>query len=207
MTASALGFLKTMSGASEQASRVGSENWFSVESALRVYGMYLELDSDQNGMLCQWELAKYGSGMLSEEFVARVFEEYQTYRDDSDHRRQEMDYKTFLDFVLAMENKNTTQSIEYLWRLVDIKHNGKIDSSVIRYFFNAIVKMLEQRELDKGIRVEDVMDEIFDMVRPKNPHFITLRDLIDCKMGGTVLNILTDTHAFFNYDNRENLFS
>ena len=79
------------------------------------------------GMLSPHELQKYGSGMLSEEFVQRVFEEYQTYRDDSKDRQQEMDYKTFLDFVLAMENKNTSQSIEYLWRLVDIKHNGKLD--------------------------------------------------------------------------------
>ena len=36
--------------------QVGGENWFSVESALRVYGMYLELDSDQNGMLDREEL-------------------------------------------------------------------------------------------------------------------------------------------------------
>merc|ERR1719350_2337903 len=54
-----------------------AENWFSVESALRVYGMYLELDTDQNGMLTPLELQKYGSGMLSEEFIQRVFEEYQ----------------------------------------------------------------------------------------------------------------------------------
>ncbi len=80
--------------------------------------------------------------------------------------KQEMDYKTFLDFVLAMENKNTTQSIEYFWRLVDIKHNGRLDAGVIRYFFNAIIRCLEQRELDKGIKQEDVTDEIFDMVRP-----------------------------------------
>ena len=65
-----------------------------------------------------------------------------------------------------MENKNTSQSIEYLWRLVDIKHNGKLDMAVIRYFFNAVIRTLHERDLDKGIRGEDVADEIFDMVRP-----------------------------------------
>ena len=29
-----------------RARQVGGENWFSVDSSLRVYGMYLELDSD-----------------------------------------------------------------------------------------------------------------------------------------------------------------
>jgi serine/threonine-protein phosphatase 2A regulatory subunit B'' len=33
-------------------------------------------------------------------FVNRVFEEYQTYEG-------QMDYKAFLDFALAMENKKT----------------------------------------------------------------------------------------------------
>ena len=45
------------------------------------------------------------------------------------------------------------------------------------------------------------------MVRPANPNYITQKDLLDSKLGGTMLNILTDTHAFFNYDNRENQFA
>jgi hypothetical protein len=32
-------------------------NWFSAPSALRVYGQYLNLDRDHNGMLSQEELA------------------------------------------------------------------------------------------------------------------------------------------------------
>ena len=33
-------------------------NWFSAPSALRVYGQYLNLDKDHNGMLSQEELAR-----------------------------------------------------------------------------------------------------------------------------------------------------
>lgn len=35
------------------------ENWFSLESAKRVYASYLRLDTDQNGMLSRKELAGY----------------------------------------------------------------------------------------------------------------------------------------------------
>ena len=34
-------------------------NWFSAPSALRVYGQYLNLDKDHNGMLSKEELARY----------------------------------------------------------------------------------------------------------------------------------------------------
>ena len=75
------------------------QNWFSVQSSLRVYDQYLKLDTDHNGMLWKEELSKYSPG-LTNIFIDRIFEEYQTFEG-------EMDYKTFLDFVLAMENKKT----------------------------------------------------------------------------------------------------
>jgi hypothetical protein len=38
-----------------------SSNWFSAMNALRVYSIYLELDTDMNGMLSRQELARYGA--------------------------------------------------------------------------------------------------------------------------------------------------
>lgn len=34
-------------------------NWFSAPSALRIYGQYLNLDKDHNGMLSKEELSRY----------------------------------------------------------------------------------------------------------------------------------------------------
>jgi len=178
-------------------------NWFSMQSALKVYGAYLELDVDQNGMLSKNELSRYGSGMLTDVFIDRVFDEYQTYR-DAETGEREMDYKTFLDFVLAMENKNTRQAIQYFWKLIDIHHAGYIDGFVINYFFRAIVQMLQKKRFDVAT-VDDVKDEIFDMVKSAKQGLITLQDLVDCRQGGTVLSMLIDSAAFWRYDNRESL--
>ena len=46
-----------------------------------------------------------------------------------------MDYKTFLDFVLAMENKKAPQSLAYFFRVLDVYHKGALDTFVINLFF------------------------------------------------------------------------
>ena len=62
------------------------------------------------------------------------------------------DYKTYLDFVLAMENKKEpqaslhsqvslhhplplSQALQYLFRLLDIRGQGYLDSFTLNYFF------------------------------------------------------------------------
>ncbi|KAF7998211.1 hypothetical protein HCN44_009609 [Aphidius gifuensis] len=150
-------------------------NWFSAPSALKVYGQYLNLDRDHNGMLNKEELSGYGTGTLTSVFLDRVFQECLTYEG-------EMDYKTYLDFVLALENRTEPQSLHYLFRILDINNKGYLDT-----FFS----------------FEDVKDEIFDMVKPADPCKITLQDLLTCGQGETMISILIEFHGFWAYENRE----
>lgn len=82
-------------------------------------------------MLKKEELSRYGKG-LTNIFVDRIFEEYQTFEG-------EMDYKTFLDFVLAMENKKSPQALQYFFRVLDVFHKGALDTFVINMFFRAVI--------------------------------------------------------------------
>ncbi|CAD8060591.1 unnamed protein product [Paramecium primaurelia] len=170
------------------------QNWFSKQSALKVYERYLKLDNDHNGLLSKSELSKYSWG-LTDIFIDRVFEEYQTFEG-------EMDYKTFLDFVLAMENKKSQQAIQYFWRILNVYHKPAIDSFVINMFFRPIIQKLEHK--DKfGFNVEDVKDEIFDMAKPAISTAITLTDLQNCGQGDIIISMLIDAKAFYEYDQRE----
>jgi len=171
-----------------------SQNWFSVQSALRVYEKYLKLDIDHNGLLRKSELARYSWGLTSI-FIDRIFEEYQTFEG-------EMDYKTFLDFVLAIENKKTPQALQYFWRILDVNNKGAIDTFVINMFFRSIIQKLESKD-KTGFHVDDVKDEIFDMAKPKCSFAITLQDLLNCGVGDIIVSMLIDAKAFYDYDQRE----
>lgn len=55
--------------------------------------------------------------------------------------------------------------------------------------------------------IGDVQDEIFDMVRPADPLKITLEELKASKQGHTILFMLVDCNAFYQYDNVSTLCS
>ncbi|KPP75279.1 serine/threonine-protein phosphatase 2A regulatory subunit B'' subunit gamma-like [Scleropages formosus] len=150
-------------------------NWFSAPSALRVYGQYLNLDKDHNGMLSKEELSRYGTGTLTSIFLDRVYQECLTYDG-------EMDYKTYLDFVLALENRKEPAALQYIFKLLDMENKGYLNVFALNYFFR---------------------DEIFDMVKPKDPYKITLQDLVNSGQGDTVSSILIDLNGFWTYENRE----
>lgn len=178
---------------------VQDSNWFSAPSALRVYGQYLNLDKDHNGMLNREELAGYGTGTLTSVFMERVFQECLTYDG-------EMDYKTYLDFVLAMENRQEPQSLQYLFRILDINGKGYLDTFCLNYFFRSIQEQMTFHG-QEPVSFEDVKDEIFDMVKPADPTKITLQDIINCGQGDTMVSILIDLNGFWTYENREAMTS
>ncbi|XP_011494635.1 PREDICTED: serine/threonine-protein phosphatase 2A regulatory subunit B'' subunit gamma-like [Ceratosolen solmsi marchali] len=170
-------------------------NWFSAPSALKVYGQYLNLDKDHNGMLNKEELSGYGTGTLTGVFLERVFQECLTYEG-------EMDYKTYLDFVLALDNRHEPQSLHYLFRILDINNRGYLDIFCLNYFFRAIQEQMTMLG-QEPVSFEDVKDEIFDMVKPSDPYKITLQDLLSCGKGDTMVSILIEFHCFWAYENRE----
>lgn len=172
-----------------------ANNWFSLQSAMRVYGSYLQLDTDRNGMLTRAELSGFGNGTLTDVFLDRVFQECITYDG-------EMDYKAYLDFVLAMENKQTPQALAYLFRILDMGGRGRLTGLTLRHFYVAVEERLRSGGHNPP-SFNDIQDEIFDMVGPANPAYITLDDLIRCGKGDTIVNILTDIQGFWTHENRE----
>lgn len=85
-------------------------------------------------LLCNFFFS-YGTGSLTRTFIDRVFQECLTFEG-------EIDYKTYLDFVLALENRHEPQSQHYLFRILDIHGKGFLDTFCLRYYFKVSKKYL-----------------------------------------------------------------
>ncbi|KAL0287028.1 UNVERIFIED_CONTAM: putative serine/threonine-protein phosphatase 2A regulatory subunit B'' subunit TON2 [Sesamum radiatum] len=181
-----------------------AENWFSLTSAQRICDMFLALDKDMNGTLSKPELRDYADGTLTDIFIERVFDEHVRRGKSGGGNAREMDFESFLDFVLALENKDTPEGLTYLFRCLDLHGRGFLTTADIHTLFRDV----HQKWIEGGnyeLCIEDVRDEIWDMVKPADPLTITLADLLACKQGGTVASMLIDVRGFWAHDNRENL--
>ena len=54
-----------------------------------------------------------------------------------------------------------------------------------------------------AVSFQDVKDEIFDMVKPKDTLKISLQNLINSNQGDTVTTILINLNGFWTYENRK----
>ena len=112
-----------------------------------------------------------------------------------------MDYKQFLDFTLAMENQKTPQSLTWFWKILDIDKLGYIDINVIKIFFSEVLNsIVTDHKQSVEVNCLDVCDEIFDMVQPVDPCRITLKDLISCGVGDTIVSMLIDVTEFLSLE-------
>ncbi|KAJ3379317.1 Serine/threonine-protein phosphatase 2A regulatory subunit B'' subunit gamma [Entophlyctis sp. JEL0112] len=159
-------------------------NWFSDFYSIKIYGQYLSLDTDGNGMLSRSELAKFNNGTLTDVYLDRVFEERQI-------RIGHLDYKAFVELILAIENPQSPQSITYQFKLLDVDQKGYLDEFTLKFLFKDVVAKMTSFGHEPVI-VEDVVNEIFDMANPEKPNRITLDDMLKCGVGGTITTILTD---------------
>jgi len=53
-----------------------------------------------------------------------------------------MDFKGFINFILAFENLKESAAIRYFFRIIDVYNKGAIDSFVLNMFLKSITAKL-----------------------------------------------------------------
>lgn len=86
-------------------------------------------------MLSSEELARFSKARYSPAFIGRVYQEYQTYGG-------EMDYRNYLDFVLAMNEMNSQPALAYIFKLMDLNGQGYLDEFIMSYFLRALAPLV-----------------------------------------------------------------
>lgn len=64
-----------------------------------------------------------------------VFDEHVRRGKTSGGNSREMDFESFLDFVLAQENKDTPEGLTYLFRCLDLQGRGFLTTADIHSLF------------------------------------------------------------------------
>ncbi|KIY93993.1 Serine/threonine-protein phosphatase 2Aregulatory subunit B'' subunit gamma [Monoraphidium neglectum] len=111
--------------------------------------------------------------------------------------RDEMDMMAFVDFVLAWDHRNHPAALPYFFSIFDLQHKGCLTHSDLYTFFREIHVMWVAMGEYADLAVHDVLDEIVDMAAPARQGAITLKDLRECKMAGTVFSILANVDQFY----------
>lgn len=181
-------------------------NWFSGGNAVRLYELFLDLDRDQNGML-NIEESKGFAGVSGTHIqftttaMVRLFEEYIMYQPF------EMDYKGFVNLVLAVENPLTEESLRYFWKIVDYDRSDRLTAEKIKFFYKDIYDSLKQNNGYDAPAVGHVVLEIFDLLSCNNTDGCTYAEVLQSRQGPIVMSMLLDVHGFWRYDNRETIVS
>jgi len=181
-------------------------NWFTLQATNRVYKLFMDLDQRMTGSLRPNEFARF-SRTMTPLFVSRIFEEHagRCRGRGGPKNAGEMLFVEFMDFLIAWECKEAAPSIAYLFTVYDLRKTGKLTGVEMYMFLMEIYKMWVDLGYYAELSIGDIKDEIFDMVKPKDPLAITLQELIECKVGGTIVTMMADVAVFWNYDNRESL--
>ena len=183
------------------ASQVGN-NWFDGKNAEMLYNTYVDLDTDGNGTLSQEELFQFGgireseSVQLSHTVIRRIFEENISYQP------VELDYKGFIDLVIALDNKRSKESMAYFWRLLDVNKTGRLGPEIISLFYRDIHESLRSNGYDAP-SPSNVAVEVYDLLGCEDPRGPSFKELVASGQGHVAISMLIDETGFWQYDNRE----
>ena len=180
---SELHLLRELGGADEASMRRLVENWFSVQKSRWLYSMFDDLDVDRDGLLSREEFARLPVCRLSPLFASRLFQEHATGR----RRGAYMTFRDFLTFLIAWEGRMTPRALAYFWPVLDLGCKGYLTQADVYQLFKSVCETIREANPDADYRVEDVKDEIFDMVKPRDPLRITLQDVVASKVRGGCL--------------------
>jgi hypothetical protein len=128
------------------------------------------------------------------------------------------DYRRFLSFAIAWENRRTATGVRYFWPTVDIEGKGYMTRVHLEYFVKGMVTLLACLPAACGPQgpnaVTILVDEILDLFlsntrfsaeNSHNPEFkLTLSDALEMPQAfGTMIGLIGNSQSFIEYECRE----
>ncbi|KAH9598800.1 hypothetical protein LSM04_001714 [Trypanosoma melophagium] len=185
-------------------------NWFSASITSHLYEKFLLLDTRNKGTLNADNMKRYKKGLptvvddglppnigpLSSLFIDRFFET------NVMMASSELDFRKFVDFVIAVEFLPQCQRPLFFWNILDIEGNGVLSPVHVNYFFRETHSKLVGAGLEVPSR-ETVVQEAFDLIPTAEPLRITREEFINAPQAGLFVALIIDCLSFWTYEIRE----
>ncbi|ORX84734.1 hypothetical protein BCR32DRAFT_266093 [Anaeromyces robustus] len=115
-------------------------------------------------------------------------------------------FRDFIWFMLARENKDSPEAIEYWFRCIDLDDDGYISIYEIEKFYIEQCKHMVLLHISDYWTFPDYLCYLLDMIKPKIPNMISLSDLKKSKNSTTFFNMLFDIRQFESLSKKADYF-
>lgn len=175
--------------------------FFSYAHFYVIYVTFWGLDGDHDLMIDRRDMGRHGDGAISSRVIDRIFSGAVT-RGRSVHSLGKLSFADFVWFLISEEDKTTPTSIEYWFRCLDLDGDGVLSMFELEFFYEEQARRLEARGIEP-LPFRDLACQMLDMVNPRVPGQITLRDLKRCAMAATFLDAFINADKFLEREQRE----
>ncbi|KPI86403.1 hypothetical protein ABL78_4519 [Leptomonas seymouri] len=177
--------------------------FFSYEHFYVLYCRFWELDEDRDMQLTPEDLMRYTpEDVMNPIIVQRVFSG--VCRRLRCTTPQRMGYEDFVWFCLSEEDKATPQAIRYWFRVLDLDGDGVLSVYELREFYDATRDRIAQYVQEGLATFEDVVCQVFDMMRCPEYRGLYLSDLLrEPEAAAVALNMLTNVVKFLQFEQRD----
>uniref|UniRef100_A0A8R1XR96 EF-hand domain-containing protein n=1 Tax=Onchocerca volvulus TaxID=6282 RepID=A0A8R1XR96_ONCVO len=180
-------------------------NYFSYEHFYVIYCKFYELDKDHDLIINKIDMSQHSNGALPPQIIDRIFSGAVTRSPAGKRIREALEtigYTDFVAFLLAEEDKRHPTSIEYWFRCLDLDGDGVLSMYEMEYFYNGVKNKMDQHNID-SMRFDDVICNLLDLIRPKQPNVISLSDLKKCPLCTRFFNTFVNWVKYYEQEASE----
>eukprot|EP00767_Chilomastix_cuspidata_P005220 gnl/Chilomastix_cuspidata/542.p1 GENE.gnl/Chilomastix_cuspidata/542~~gnl/Chilomastix_cuspidata/542.p1 ORF type:complete len:560 (+),score=290.95 gnl/Chilomastix_cuspidata/542:1119-2798(+) len=171
-------------------------DWFALEAQRRTIELFAALDQNGDGLVGAGDLRELPDQEMTDLFLERVLEVSQTFRG-------QIDFRGFVDLQLATRYRREPASQRFFFRALDLHGLGYLTKASLMSFLGELVERLRAIYIDGPPEAEDIADEIFDQINPRDPLRISLEDILASGYGHLLGILALDAFSFVDYDQRE----
>uniref|UniRef100_A0A158R4R3 EF-hand domain-containing protein n=1 Tax=Syphacia muris TaxID=451379 RepID=A0A158R4R3_9BILA len=179
-------------------------DYFSYEHFYVIYCKFYELDKDHNLIIDKIDMSFHSNGAIPPRVIDRIFSGAVTRspRGIKQDAVETINYADFVAFLLAEEDKRHPTSIEYWFRCLDLDGDGLLSLYEMEYFYNGVKSKMDQLNIE-SMRFEDVVCNLLDLIRPKEPNVISLSDLKRCTLCTRFFNTFVNWVKYYEQEASE----